>query len=350
MVQQISEVLVLEDEQALPPGTTTPPRNPNWYDTFSYIANPDRFCRQNLEKYGPIFNTSVFGGTTIFLGEAKAIQMAFNGDLNYTEIALPSTTMDMFGEYSLFQRPDLHRQRKSALRPGLTGQAIEGYMPHINDAIARGIQSWDTPSKMALYPAVETICFDVLAPLLLGVRLDESNPATFQGLPVSSKAELKALYKTFFDGFYGLSKWKSPLTAYGRGLKARAVLLDFMRAVVRRRRVEGKALDPSSDFLSMMLASQQENPDGVFSDALIENQCLLQLWASHYEISGLVSSLMYQLGRHPQVVQQLRHEQARVLGGQSNVSTFSSAHLKQMEFLEATIKETLRTLPPSSTA
>jgi retinoid hydroxylase len=349
MVQQISEVLVLEDEQALPPGTT-PPRNPNWYDTFSYIANPDRFCRQNLEKYGPIFNTSVFGGTTIFLGEAKAIQMAFNGDLNYTEIALPSTTMDMFGEYSLFQRPDLHRQRKSALRPGLTGQAIEGYMPHINDAIARGIQSWDTPSKMALYPAVETICFDVLAPLLLGVRLDESNPATFQGLPVSSKAELKALYKTFFDGFYGLSKWKSPLTAYGRGLKARAVLLDFMRAVVRRRRVEGKALDPSSDFLSMMLASQQENPDGVFSDALIENQCLLQLWASHYEISGLVSSLMYQLGRHPQVVQQLRHEQARVLGGQSNVSTFSSAHLKQMEFLEATIKETLRTLPPSSTA
>jgi cytochrome P450 len=99
-----------------------------------------------------------------------------------------------------------------------------------------------------------------------------------------------------------------------------------------------------------MLVSQQENPDGVFSDALIENQCLLQLWASHYEISGLVSSLIYQLGRHPQVMQKLREEQERVVDGQSNFSAFSSTHLKQMEFLEATIKETLRTLPPSSTA
>lgn len=350
MVQQISEVLVLEEGQAPPPGTTTPPRKPNWYDTFSYIANPDRFCRQNLEKYGPIFNTGVFGGTTIFLGDAKAIQMAFNGDLQYTEIALPATTMDMFGEYSLFQRPDLHRQRKSALRPGLTGQALEGYLPHINDAIARGIHRWAIPGRMALYPAVEPICFDVLVPLLLGVRLDDSDPATFEGLPVSSKAELEALYKTFFDGFYGLSQWKSPLTAYGRGLKARAALIDFMRAVVRKRRALGGTIDPTADFLSMMLASQQENPDGVLSDTLIENQCLLELWASHYNISGLVCSLMYQLGRHPQVLQKLREEQALVVDGQSHVSTFSSAHLKQMEFLEATIKETLRTLPPSSTA
>lgn len=123
-----------------------------------------------------------------------------------------------------------------------------------------------------------------------------------------------------------------------------------MRAVVKRRRASGETIDPTADFLSMMLASQQENPDGVFSDTLIENQCLLQLWGSHYEISGLVSSLMYQLGRYPQVVQKLREEQALVVNGQSNVSTFSSAQLKQMEFLEATIKETLRTLPPSSTA
>lgn len=350
MNQQTSDILVLKDRQALPTGTTTPPRSPKWYDTLNYIANPQKFCRQNLEKYGPIFKTGVFGRTTIFLGSAKAIQMAFNGDLKYTEIALPATMMDMFGEYSLFQRPDLHRQRKSALRPGLTGEMLDGYTHHINNAIALGIQQWATPSRIALYPAVEKICFDVLTPILLGVSLDDSDPATFEGLPVSSKAELKSLYKTFFDGFYGISKWKSRFTAYGRGLKARAALIEFMRAVISRRRAEGKTLDPKADFLCMMLASQQENPDGVFNDTLIENQCLLQLWASHYEISGLISSLIYQLGRHPQLVQQLREEQAKVVGGESHFSTFLPAHLKQMVFLEATIKETLRTLPPSSTA
>jgi len=63
-----------------------------------------------------------------------------------------------------------------------------------------------------------------------------------------------------------------------------------MRAVVQRRRATDKPIEPTADFLSMMLASQQDDPEGVFSDALIENQCLLQLWASHYEVMGLVSS------------------------------------------------------------
>jgi len=78
--------------------------------------------------------------------------MAFNGDLKYTEIALPPTTMDMFGPYSLFQRPDLHRQRKTALGPGLTGRALDGYTPHINETIGRSLQDWIAPSSIALLP------------------------------------------------------------------------------------------------------------------------------------------------------------------------------------------------------
>ncbi|WP_414619377.1 cytochrome P450 [Calothrix sp. CCY 0018] len=345
MQQAKSEVLILEDGQTPPPQTQIPVRKPQWYDTFRYIANPDKFCRHNLEKYGAIFNTGVFGGTTIFVGESKAIQMVFNGDSQYTEIALPPTTMDMFGEYSLFQRPDLHRQRKSALQPGLNGRLLEGYIPHINHVIKKGLEKWNTPGKIAVYPEVEKICFDVLTPLLWGVKLDDNHPESFAGLPVGNKAQVKALYKTYFDGFYGLLKWKSPLTAYGRGIKARAKLIEFMRAVIQRRKKE--EINPTSDFLAMMLASQQENLEGVFSDALIENQCLLQLWASHYEISGLVSSLIYQLGKYPQFVKKLRQEQAELI---PEIDMFSQDLLKQMEFMEATIKETLRTLPPSSTA
>ncbi|MBH8563544.1 cytochrome P450 [Nostoc sp. CENA67] len=343
------EILILEDGQAPPPGTVTAPRQPKWYDTFNYIADPEKFCRQNLQEYGPIFKTNFFGRTNIFVGSAKAVQMAFNGDLKYTEIALPATMMDMFGEYSLFQRPDLHRQRKNALAPGLTGRLLDEYTPYTNDAIARGLQTWVSPGKIALYPAVEKICFDVLVPLLLGVRLHDSDSETFAGLPLSSKAELKALYKTYFDGFYGLSKWKSSLTKYGRGLKARDALIDFMRAVIRRRQAEDKS-NTTTDFLGMMLASQQQNPEGVFSNAFIENQCLLQLWASLYEITALVSSFIYQVAEYPQVIQHLREEQANIVGNQSNFSGFSPDNLRQMVFLEATIKETLRQLPPSGTA
>ncbi len=282
------------------------------------------------------------------MGSSHAIQMVFNGDSKYTEIGLPPTTMEMFGEYSLFQKPDLHRQRKSALRPAFTGQMLGNYLPHIHSVLGQSLQTWNTAAPMQLVPCVERVCFDILVPLLLGTQLN--NESAFVGLPISSKAELKRLYKTFFDGFYGLLKWNLPLTTFGRGQQARSRLIELMRAQVQHRRASHVPIDPTADFLSMMLADQKSDPESVFSDALIENQCLLQLWASHYEVMGLVSSWIYQLGHYPELVQRLRSEQVKVLGEQSDPKTPSLEQLKQMVFLEATIKETLRTLPPSSTA
>ncbi|MEM7557261.1 MAG: cytochrome P450, partial [Cyanobacteria bacterium P01_A01_bin.84] len=217
-----------------------------------------------------------------------------------------------------------------------------------SNTIKKGLKGWDISEKIAVYPEVEKISFDVLTPLLWGLKLDDNNPESFAGLPVASKAQVKALYKTYFDGFYGLVKLKSPLTAYGRGIQARAKLIELMRAVIKRKKKE--EINPISDFLAMMLANQQDNPDGVFNDNLIENQCLLQLWASHYEISGLVSSLIYKLGQYPQLVKKLRQEQVEVKDKVEQKDIFSSENLKKMEFLEATIKEILRALPPSSTA
>lgn len=92
----------------------------------------------------------------------------------------------------------------------MTGRVLDGYTPQINEIIVRGLQNWVAPGQIAIYPTVEKICFDVLTPLLLGITLEDSDPGTFQGLPITSKAELRALYKTYFDGFYGLSRWKSP--------------------------------------------------------------------------------------------------------------------------------------------
>ena len=350
MAQSTETVMILEAGQLPPLGTLVPPRLPRWHDTFSYIANPDRFCRQNVARYGAIFRTGVFGGTTVFVGAAHAIQMALNGDTQYTEIGLPATTMEMFGEYSLFQRPDLHRQRKSALRPAFTGAMLAGYLPHLHQTIEQHLQTWQTASPVALVPLVEQVCFDLLVPLLLGIRLDPDETIALANLPIRTKAELKRLYKTFFDGFYGLVKWLSPLTAFGRGQRARSQLIAFMRAVIQQRRAAPGEIDPTADFLSMMLASQQHDPASVFSDALIENQCLLQLWASHYEITGLVASWIYQLGQHPDWRQRLQVEQSSTLSALNDLSQVSLDHLKAMPYLEATIKETLRLLPPSSTA
>jgi cytochrome P450 len=160
------EIKVLEIGQSAPDEAKEPPRNSKITDTLRYIGNPDRFCRENLVKYGPIFKTSVFGGTTIFVGSRLANEMVFNGDNKYSEIALPPTTMEMFGEYSLFQKPELHSKRKSALSPAFTGKMLEGYLPHIQKTIINHLNKWPITETIALTPSVEKLSFDVLVPLL----------------------------------------------------------------------------------------------------------------------------------------------------------------------------------------
>ncbi|NEO53823.1 MAG: hypothetical protein F6K54_12485 [Okeania sp. SIO3B5] len=54
MSLQTTDLMLIADGEAAPVEAKTPPRKPKLYDTFNYIANPDRFCRENFEKYGPM--------------------------------------------------------------------------------------------------------------------------------------------------------------------------------------------------------------------------------------------------------------------------------------------------------
>jgi cytochrome P450 len=336
---------VLENGQVPPATATLPPRQARWWDTFAFMADPDRFCLDNLRTWGPIFRTGVFGGTTVFLAEPEAVKMAFNGDGHYAEVSLFATTNDMFGEYSLFQRPDLHRVRKAALTPAFTGSMLAGYVPHLHRVVARHLAAWGPRRQLALQPALDTLCFDLLVPLLLGLPID-AGEGCLQGLPIRSKAELRRLYKTFYDGFFGLLRLQGPLTAYGRGLRARRRLMAMMQAVIERRRGAALAEIPE-DFLGMMLLGQRADPDGLFTDALMANQCLLQLWGAHDEITGLLGSWMVQIERHPAVRQRLLKELAPQLA--APIEALGLEDLRRLPYLDATINETLRTLPPSST-
>jgi cytochrome P450 len=341
------EIKVLEIGQSAPDGVKEPPRNSQITDTFRYIGNPDRFCRENLVKYGPIFKTSVFGGTTVFVGSRIANEMIFNGDNKYSEIALPPTTMEMFGEYSLFQRPELHGKRKSALSPAFTGKMLEGYLPHIQTVIINHLNQWPITEMIALTPSVEKISFDILVPLLLGFDPNQDD-SSWAVLPIKSKEELKKLYQQFFDGFYGLIKWKSKFTVFGRGYIAREKLMEFMGVIIEQTKKQN--IEPTANFISMMLADQKANPDTIFIDVLMRTQCLLQLWGSHYEVTALLASWIYHIGQYPGVIEKIRQELEQMLGHRYNDEPITMTQLKSMKYLEASIKETLRISPPSSTA
>jgi cytochrome P450 len=222
---------------------------------------------------------------------------------------------------------------------------LAGYVPAMHRLVARHLAAWGARQTLALQPAIDSLVFELLVPLLLGVPIDAADSG-LEGLPISTTAELRRLYQSFYEGFFGLVRLEGPLTAYGRGMAARRRLIQLMQAVIERRRCAPLA-DPPHDFLGMMLLGQRADPSGVFSDPLMANQCLLQLWGAHYEVTGLLGSSMVQIDRHPSVRLRLRQELDTELRGP--LDRLGLDDLRRHPYLDATIAETLRTLPPSST-
>jgi hypothetical protein len=55
MTEASSRFEVLEEGSSPPAQVSLPTGQPHWCDTVAFLANPDRFCSDNLKTYGPIF-------------------------------------------------------------------------------------------------------------------------------------------------------------------------------------------------------------------------------------------------------------------------------------------------------
>jgi cytochrome P450 len=100
----------------------------------------------------------------------------------------------------------------------------------------------------------------------------------------------------------------------------------------------------------MMLASRRADPDSPFDVPLMAHQCLLQLWGAHYEITSLACSWIHQVAGEPVVLERLRRELDGTIAAAEASSSATVDTLRRLPYLDATIRETLRVLPPTSTA
>ncbi|XP_052209906.1 cytochrome P450 94C1 [Diospyros lotus] len=91
------------------------------------------------------------------------------------------------------------------------------------------------------------------------------------------------------------------------------------------------------DLLSRFMATT--NDDGYLRDIVISF-----LLAGHDTVASSLTGLFWLLAHHPKVVQAIRDESDRIMGSTRNLANFEQ--MKDMNYLKATIYESLRLYPP----
>jgi cytochrome P450 len=119
-------------------------------------------------------------------------------------------------------------------------------------------------------------------------------------------------------------------------------LEDLVYGLIEQRR--GREAD-YDDLLSMFMLAEDEETGERMDDVQIRDELMTFMIAGHDTTSNLLAWALYLLSKHPDVRRQLEAEVDEVVSG--DVPTFEE--VRELDFLEQVIDETLRLYPPAWT-
>lgn len=310
--------------------TQTPPRRrglPYVGRTLAYIRDPLAMMREQYEGYGPVSEMDFIGKRwTVLLGP-DACEAAFrNADKAFASGDGWGYLVGPFFDRGLMLLDfDEHHRHRRIMQSAFTRDRLEGYTAALQPAVTTGLARWQPSDDFLAYPALKELTLDLATEVFMG------------GAQLAEPDELERVNQAFIacvQSATSLIRADIPGTRWGRALRGRRLLEEFFG-----RHLEAKRSLPGDDLFSVLC--QLESDDGErFSDADIVNHMIFLLMAAHDTSTITVSTVMQQLGQHPEWQERCRAE-ALALPEHPTL-----AQLDDLVAIDQVMKESLRLVPP----
>ena len=228
----------------------------------------------------------------------------------------------------LLQDGDVHKSHRRIMREAFKRPMLRDYAGQMNPMIERGLGAFE--SSAARGEALRA--FDALKELTLGI-----GASIFMG---AALGDATAPVNTAFEELVAASmpgglRLPIPGLQYKRGLDGRRYLLDFLGGMLADKRAKA-----TPDAFSQLCHAV--NPEGErFDDTEVLDHMIFLMMAAHDTTTSSLTSMMYELARHPAWQERVR-EECRALG-EPFAGFDDGPALPQLTWV---MKETLRRYPP----
>jgi cytochrome P450 family 135 len=291
---------------------------------LGYARDPIGYIRWFSRRFGPV-TAPRFPGfpPMVSLADPQLVRQVFAGDpLTFhsgeSTIAVLEPTVGPNSVLTLDEEAHM-RQRKLLLEP-FHGENVRRWEETIRQVTERDIAGWPVGTPFALHERTRQITLDVILRAAFGVR-DQARFDTARVL-MSEFAERAHLISVFPFTRRDLG----PLSPWVRFKRARAALDSFLYEEIDRRRSEPD-LAERDDVLSLLLSAVDEDGRPLSPEEL-RDELVTVLAAGHETTATALAWAFERLLRTPQVLDRLTESLA-----------------DGDEYLDATVKETLRIRP-----
>jgi cytochrome P450 len=292
-----------------------------------YVRAPLGFLTELQRRHGDIFSVSFpYFGRVVYVADPTLVKAVFTGAPEQFHAGEANATVlePALGPNSVLTLDDApHMQQRKLLLPPFHGERIQRYGELMREVTVREMESWPAGEPFALRPHTQRITLAVIMRAVFGVN-DEERLIRFGHLIENFASRVNAI--TAFPMLRrNLSRW-SP---WPRFLRAREALDEFIYEEIALRRSEVEAGEEGHDDVLSLLLSARHDDGSPMSDVELRDELVTVLGAGHETTATALAWAMERLLRTPRALQALRES---VAAGED-------------EYLDATIKETLRARP-----
>ena len=296
-------------------------------ETLEWRRDPLGFLRRRYERHGRIFRSRVYGLREITLLGPEANEFILSSHRHLFEWRGAHEhffARKLFGKNLFLLDGAEHERHRKFVLPAFGGGAVPGYFGVIHPLARARIRRWTRQRRVAVFPEMRRLTFEIAARILLGA--DSGERVSF----------LADLFHDLIRGMTAFPRLNLPWTAFGRARRAaRKLRAHFGELLVRGREVIRR-----DSALGMLLESRDAG-GGRLSDEDVITHVITLLSAAHDTTTSSLTWLVYELSRHADIVARLRRELDETLSG----SDLDLESLSRLRYHDLVIKEVERFHP-----
>jgi len=298
---------------------------PAFVQAARYVRDPLGFLVRYRERYGDVFSVRFpFFGRIVYVADPQLVKDVFTGSPTVFHAGEANATMlePALGPNSVLTLDDEpHLRQRKLLLPPFHGERVRRYGELIETATRQDMETWPVGEPFALRAHTQRITLAVILRAVFGIR-DEARIDRAAKLIDDFSERVTTIVR-----FPILRRNLGPGSPWRRFVRAREALDAFIYEEVALRRAEAES-EEREDVLSLLLRARHEDGSPM-SDAELRDELVTVVGAGHETTATGLAWAMERLLRNPQALGRLRESLARGRG----------------DYLEATVKETLRARP-----
>jgi cytochrome P450 len=319
----------------LPPG----PRAPGWWQLIRFSGDPLGLFDECRRRYGDTFMLHLAGnGRYVMLADPEDVREVFRGD---PEVLHSGEANSLFiptvGRNSVLVLDGAaHARQRRVVAPPFKGERMRAFFDAMRLETLEAVRAWPVGSPFPTLPTMRRVTLRVILRTGLGLapgaEMDrfERKMETFlsHGRQRYALVMMTIIPIQRFSG----SRW-APV------FRQLSDLDDDLFAFIAARRRGGHP-PAGENVLDDLLAATHD--DGTpLDDREVRDALITILIAGHDTTALALSWALADIAAHPEVVDRLGDELTRVTGG----GPPEAAHLPALEYLDGTIRESLRLRP-----